>query len=187
MTHFRGFVRALAHRFFAHRRARLVRTPVPENASAPPPFPWNVGTPPLVSPVLADPAAADQPFMPYSTCSAADFFHPRFLEISDLLNSPVALHRKYWEWVYIVHTALDRGLAAPGKRALGFGVGQEAIPAVLAKLGTEVTATVPPRKSVSVKGGIAAANMPEMRSNSRTKGLSTRNFFCVMCGTFRST
>lgn len=155
MAHFMRVVRALKRRLLGRRRNPVINwlarawasfAPDYTAASATQSFPWNAGTPPVVSPVLADPTIGEQPFMPYSTCSAADFFHPRFSEISQLLNSPVALHRKYWEWVYIVHTALDRGLAAPGKRALGFGVGQEAIPAVLAKLGTQVTATDAPEE-----------------------------------------
>jgi hypothetical protein len=89
----------------------------------------------------------DAPFMAFSTCSAADFFHPRYSEISESLDVPVTFHRKYWEWVFIVHTAISRGLAADGKSALGFGVGAaEPIAAALAARGMSVVATDAPPK-----------------------------------------
>jgi hypothetical protein len=88
---------------------------------------------------------ARQPFMPYSTCSAADFYHPAFTAIAQSMAIPPMLHRKFWEWAYIVHTAQSRGVVAPGKRALGFGVGTERMPALFAKGGMHVTATDAPQ------------------------------------------
>lgn len=51
------------------------------------------------------------------------------------------MHRKQWEHCYVLEAAAEAGVLAPGKRAVGFGVGQEAIPAVLARHGVEVLAT----------------------------------------------
>jgi hypothetical protein len=82
--------------------------------------------------------------MAFSTCSAADIFHPRFAELSGLLNSPLLMHRKYWEWIYILNTALNNGICVPGKYALGFGVGQEPLPAAFTKFGVRITATDAP-------------------------------------------
>jgi hypothetical protein len=51
------------------------------------------------------------------------FCAPRLWQIAAEMDIPPMLHRKFWEWAYIVHIAQSRGVVAPGKRALGFGVG----------------------------------------------------------------
>ena len=51
------------------------------------------------------------------------------------------LHRKAWEYVYVLRAAEQLDVLQPGRRALGFGVGQEPIPAVLARYGLDVVAT----------------------------------------------
>ncbi len=86
---------------------------------------------------------ADSPFLVCSTCHAADFFHPRFAEISGLLALPPILHRKYWEWVFILAAARRYGIGR-GKRALGFGVGAEPLGSALAHFGADVVGTDAP-------------------------------------------
>ena len=85
------------------------------------------------------------PFMQFSTCCAADFLHPRFAEISGMLAIPPVFHRKYWEWVFIIHAAINHGLG-PGVRALGFGVGTEPLSSAFAKLGATVVGTDAPQE-----------------------------------------
>jgi hypothetical protein len=103
-------------------------------------------------PIELNRTSAELPFMQYSTCSAADFYHPRFTEIAAELAIPPMLHRKFWEWAYIVHTAQSRGMVAPGKRALGFGVGTERMPALFAKGGMQVTSTDAPQSVDNAQG-----------------------------------
>jgi hypothetical protein len=93
------------------------------------------------SPPLWD---AQTPFMAYSTCSAADFLHPRFSEISALMSHPVRYHRKLWEWVFIIHHLREAGVLQEGKRGVVFGVGRERLPSLFAKLGAEIVATDAP-------------------------------------------
>lgn len=90
--------------------------------------------------------SADVPFMPYSTCASHDFFHPEYKRLSELIGVPEALHRKNWEWVFVVHHAFKTGAVGPGRRALVFGVGNEQLPATFARVGTFVTATDAPAK-----------------------------------------
>jgi hypothetical protein len=94
-----------------------------------------------MSPPLWD---AQTPFMAYSTCSAADFLHPRFSELAALFGHPVRYHRKLWEWVFIIHHLQEAGVLKEGKRGIVFGVGREALPALFAKFGAEVLATDAP-------------------------------------------
>ncbi len=50
-------------------------------------------------------------------------------------------HRKIWEYCYILQALSERGLLAPGKRGLGFAVGQEPMASIFAAAGVEVLAT----------------------------------------------
>jgi SAM-dependent methyltransferase len=51
------------------------------------------------------------------------------------------LHRKEWELVFICQALEERGLLTPGKRGIGFAVGLEPLPAILASRGCKVLAT----------------------------------------------
>ena len=95
----------------------------------PPPFPASEST---------------IPFMPFSTCSAADFMHPRYLEICGMIKHPFQWHRKLWEWVFVIHHLLDSGVVKPGSRGLVFGVGYERLPALFAGMGAKILATDAP-------------------------------------------
>jgi len=51
------------------------------------------------------------------------------------------MHRKQWEFCYILQALARHGAIAPGLRGLGFGVGEEPLAALFAKAGMTVTAT----------------------------------------------
>ena len=50
-------------------------------------------------------------------------------------------NRKQWEHLATVQALRDLGCLVPGKRGLGFGVGREPLPALIAGMGAEVLAT----------------------------------------------
>jgi len=52
-----------------------------------------------------------------------------------------AYHRKVWEACFVAQAAWEAGALAPGRRALGFAVGREALPSLFASAGVEVVAT----------------------------------------------
>jgi Methyltransferase domain len=54
---------------------------------------------------------------------------------------PILLHRKLWEWIFIIEALSERGMLTPGRRGLGFGVGQDPLAAVFASHGVSVVAT----------------------------------------------
>jgi hypothetical protein len=68
------------------------------------------------------------------------------------LGLELQYHRKFWEWVFILHHGLRSGVVGPGKRALGFAVGTEPLPSAFAAAGAEVTATDAP-EDVGVGSG----------------------------------
>jgi hypothetical protein len=53
-------------------------------------------------------------------------------------------YRKLWEWAQILEVAKIADVLGPNKSALGFAVGQEPIPAILAKYGVKVLASDAP-------------------------------------------
>ena len=93
---------------------------------------------PPLEPILP----AETPFPRSSTCTTADFFHPRFHALSKLIAIPPVWQRKLWEWIYIAHHLTNH--LQPGSRGLGFGVGTEPLPAMLASLGAHIVATDAP-------------------------------------------
>ncbi len=94
------------------------------------------------------------PFMAYSNCSTADMLHPRYAEICALLYSPLVLHRKMWEWAFVIHHLQQAGVLSEGHRGICFGVGQEPLPAFFAGLGAWVMATDAP-PDIGTAGGWA--------------------------------
>lgn len=51
------------------------------------------------------------------------------------------IHRKIWEWCFIAQVLSEQNLLQPGKRGLGFAVGQEPLVALFAKYGCKILAT----------------------------------------------
>lgn len=111
-------------------------------------------------------------FMGYSTCSTADFFHPRYAEICAMFNQPTWFHRKVWEWVFIIHKLREAGMLKHGMRGLVFGVGQEKLPALFAGLGATIVATdAPPEigahwsSSLEYSDSLEKLRFPEIVAN----------------------
>jgi hypothetical protein len=64
----------------------------------------------------------------------------------------VMLHRKMWEWLFIAEALRERGLLAPGRAGLGFGVGREPLVALFADAGCDVVATDQPLDAAVASG-----------------------------------
>lgn len=77
-------------------------------------------------------------------CTAEQFDEPDFRRIAAALTIDPVVHRKNWEWVYIVRVLEHYHLIRPNLRGLGFGCGTEKIPGYLASHGMFITATDAP-------------------------------------------
>jgi hypothetical protein len=64
----------------------------------------------------------------------------------------VMLHRKMWEWLFIAEALRERGVLAPGRRGLGFGVGHEPLAALFAADGCDIVATDQPPAAARASG-----------------------------------
>jgi 2-polyprenyl-3-methyl-5-hydroxy-6-metoxy-1,4-benzoquinol methylase len=58
-----------------------------------------------------------------------------------LHERPMHMHRKTWEYCYIAQALYERDMLTPGRRGLGFAVGQEPLSAMFASLGCEIVAS----------------------------------------------
>ena len=67
---------------------------------------------------------------------------------------PVVLHRKLWEWIFIIEALSERGMLTAGRRGLGFGVGQDPLAAIFASHGVSVVAT-DVDEQIADSGGLA--------------------------------
>jgi hypothetical protein len=75
------------------------------------------------------------------TCRQDDIEHDWFRHWCGRLGMVPVYHRKPWEDCYVLQALWEAGMLEPGRRALGFAVGREALPAFLASRGLEVVAT----------------------------------------------
>jgi len=98
---------------------------------ADPATPWRFEPPSLAAPVS-------------QLCTAAQMESPEFLRWMTELTFEPNQHRKFWEYAYILSVMEQEGMLAPGKRALGFGVGREPMPSLLARIGLDVVASDAP-------------------------------------------
>lgn len=74
-------------------------------------------------------------------CRTAELESDPFRAWAQRLHEPHRLHRKLWEFCYICQALSERDCLRPGRRGLGFAVGQEQLPALFASLGCQITAS----------------------------------------------
>jgi hypothetical protein len=75
------------------------------------------------------------------TCRQADIESRWVRHWCRALGTTPFYHRKLWEDCFILQVLWEAGMLEPGRRALGFAVGREPLPAILASRGVEVLAT----------------------------------------------
>jgi hypothetical protein len=74
-------------------------------------------------------------------CCQWDIESPWLRHWCDRLGLAPLYHRKVWEDAWVVQMLWEAGMLTPGRRGLGFAVGQEQLPALLAARGLDITAT----------------------------------------------
>ena len=87
----------------------------------------------LPEPTLADPVV--------QLCTEAQFREPDYARWCEAIAEAPRLHRKQWEFVYILQVLERHGMLAPGRRGLGFGCGREPLAAAMAARGCTIVAT----------------------------------------------
>lgn len=84
-------------------------------------------------------------------CTAGQFDDPVFAEIAEAMGMAPGRTRRSWEQAWIVSLLATQGMIAAGKQAIGFGVGRERIPSLLASRGVRVLASDLPHVSEDVQ------------------------------------
>jgi SAM-dependent methyltransferase len=76
-----------------------------------------------------------------SLCQQIHFSLDEFRHWTWAIDDPPRLHRKLWEWFFIIQTLFEHDMLRPGRKGLGFAVGREKLPALFAAKGCEILAT----------------------------------------------
>lgn len=71
------------------------------------------------------------------------------------LKIPVVFHRKLWELAYVLQALYENGHLEAGRRGLGFGCGEEALPSYFAARGMAITMTDLPPGDRASSGWVA--------------------------------
>ena len=109
--------------------------------------PARDGGEPTGGPAVPAPGGAPMASHP---CREADLLSPAFRRWAEAIRpgwdrtgtAPgVILHRKVWEWLFIMQALDERGMLEPGRRGLGFGVGTEPLVSYFAGRGCRIVAT----------------------------------------------
>ena len=74
-------------------------------------------------------------------CRQVDFGEPWFHHWCEALHLEPLLHRKIWEYAFVLQAMQENGALRVGARGVGFGCGEEPVASFLASRGVEVTVT----------------------------------------------
>ena len=140
VRHRRATVKALRERFGSSRERGAVSAPIPEL------LPALLGS---GDPVQVDWAALQYPLRPEPSgarlqsclCRKSQLESPAFRFWLERIAVPFRVHRKLWEFAFVIQALYERECLVPGAKGLGFAVGEEALPALFASMGCAVTAT----------------------------------------------
>lgn len=90
---------------------------------------------------LATGGSADVPKLTSCLCTQRQLASPAFRYWAGRLKEEWRLHRKLWEFCFVLQSLHERDMLQAGRRGLGFAVGQEPLPALMASLGCHLIAT----------------------------------------------
>ena len=90
-------------------------------------------------------------------CTQEELTSPSFQRWATTLREPhMGLHRKLWEWCFIVEILERDEMLIPGKKGLGFAVGHEPLAAHFASRGVQVIASDVDVKRAEDSGWVAS-------------------------------
>ena len=86
-------------------------------------------------------------------------------------------HRKQWEYAYVLQGLYENDLLRPGRLGLGFGVGTEPLPALMAKYGCKVVATDMDVESAKKIGWVDTKQHSVSTNDLNNRGICERDKF----------
>lgn len=115
------------------------------------------------TPSLAEPVS--------QLCTASQFAEPAYARWCEGIHETPRSHRKQWEFVFILQTLARHGMLAAGRSGIGFGVGEEPLPALMARMGVAVTATDLAPEAAAGKGWVETAQHAASREQLNSRGI----------------
>lgn len=115
-------------------------------------------------------------------CKQEDFTTGWFQNACHKLREPFKYHRKLWEFCYITQALEERGLLAPGKTGLGFGVGKEPLASLFAAHGCYITATDLDTATAAIQGWTQSNEHASGLLQLNERGLCEQNQFLERVG-----
>jgi len=104
-------------------------------------------------------------------CTQKQMEEPCYFQWCRAIREAPRMHRKQWEFCYILQALETRGMLAPGKRGLGFGVGREPLAAVFASRGVSVLATDLEPEGARQAGWVATAQHAVSKAALNDRGI----------------
>ncbi|MDX1923865.1 MAG: methyltransferase domain-containing protein [Rickettsiaceae bacterium] len=107
----------------------------------------------------------------------SQFSTPLYKKWCDEIKENPKYHRKQWEFVYILQALNERGMISKGKKGVGFGVGEEPMPAIFAKNGVEVLATDLNQEDAKAAGWVDTAQHLSSKEILNKKQIAPQDLF----------
>ncbi|MBI1404410.1 MAG: methyltransferase domain-containing protein [Porphyrobacter sp.] len=137
--------------------------PAPELAAPAAPPAMTVGDPDAPEPSLWAPVS--------QACTQSQMEEPHYAAWCREIREAPRMHRKQWEFCYILQALESRGMLERGRRGLGFGVGMEPLAAVFASRGVEVLATDLEPEGAADKGWVKTAQHARNKQSLNERGI----------------
>jgi len=135
-----------------------------------------------VSGIAMDSPAAS-PVLNCRACTRRDIETANFRYWASRLGlRPGGLHRKAWEWCFISQALYERNVLGPGRRGLGFAVGQEPLTSLFVGMGCEVLATDLDPERADEQGWVEGNQHAAGRAQLNKYGLCSPELFDAHAG-----
>jgi glycosyltransferase involved in cell wall biosynthesis/SAM-dependent methyltransferase len=104
-------------------------------------------------------------------CRQGDFATDGFRFWMQAMHEPPAMRRKLWEWFFTADALYQRDMLRPGRSGVGFGVGQEPLPSLFARLGCEIVATDMAVEAAATAGWVNSGEHAHALTALNTRGI----------------
>lgn len=106
-------------------------------------------------------------------CNQEQMLSPDFRRwMLAMRQDPGHMHRKQWEWAFVAQALHERGMLVPGRRGMGFAVGQEPLTSLFCAWGCRILATDVEAEHASGAGWVATGQHAESLAALNKLGLA---------------
>ncbi len=105
------------------------------------------------------------------------FREPVYKQWCEEIRETPRFHRKQWEFVYTLQALRQHGMLSKGIRGVGFGVGSEPLPAVMANYGCSIVATEINIERANEKGWVKGRDVESQLAFLNDRGICDERSF----------